>query len=675
MEESIKSNKNELKSMAEHFLCPILQERMEDPVIAADGHTYEREAIKAWINQRGARAISPTTGLRLDHHELQTNFLIKKMIEEYKSIKPRLKKKELDEKSIALAIQLRQEELDEFLKKKDRQLSLLSQEHEEVKEKLGPLHHKNQQLEKENKKLKSKPILNLNKPTSFKDKIFDEHLTKISTIQHENELLIEKNASNRIKRSIASHIIHKRLKQILLHNKSIEKLSNDVANSKQKIMRETNAIQREGNQQKELLKRTYDQQSRTIQNAIKKAAEMGQYDKLAGLSIQGTTVDKDYAIKVQLLKNEQDEKIKVYEDTHQKNNAQVISRLRQKKRAYDAKQNDINKRAARISFFTQSIEKEKQLLLDMAYKQKNQHTLFMLYAQNKSDGIIHKFNRKPEEPIFKTSHEGVTYEANKVAKRLNPPFITAFLKLVYEGDLEGAKVMLQKTPALAHVQGDITDLCGREFKNITGLQYATWCLDAEMAEMIYKTLSPRQAALQWDALENDRPDITKVHGQNFSFEGLLEAYNTFGKSRLRQDEYSFFPIGKEQQKVPAWYIYAFCEEGDNVAWWANQDLNLKIRREVAKNHCVKWMTPKEEGKGCGVSFVWARGDGTWLQKMAPMFLPFIPRVDDFPRELIHDTLRTKQLAAKQKELLSQLQVNCKKELATNAVARECDKPA
>ena len=46
-------------------------------------------------------------------------------------------------------------------------------------------------------------------------------------------------------------------------------------------------------------------------------------------------------------------------------------------------------------------------------------------------------------------------------------------------------------------------------------------------------------------------------------------------------------VGGEQRKVPAWYIYAFCEEGENVAW-VKKDLNIKIKREVLKNHAVKW---------------------------------------------------------------------------------------
>ena len=42
------------------FLCPITACLMEDPVIAEDGYTYEREAIKEWISQSSR---SPMTNM------------------------------------------------------------------------------------------------------------------------------------------------------------------------------------------------------------------------------------------------------------------------------------------------------------------------------------------------------------------------------------------------------------------------------------------------------------------------------------------------------------------------------------------------------------------------------------------------------------------------------------
>ncbi|KAF7102661.1 hypothetical protein CFC21_103758 [Triticum aestivum] len=41
-----------------HFICPISQEVMDDPCVAADGHTYERRVIEAWLEEH---KISPIT--------------------------------------------------------------------------------------------------------------------------------------------------------------------------------------------------------------------------------------------------------------------------------------------------------------------------------------------------------------------------------------------------------------------------------------------------------------------------------------------------------------------------------------------------------------------------------------------------------------------------------------
>jgi hypothetical protein len=51
----------ELLAIPEVFVCPITMEVMRDPVIAADGHTYEREAIENWL-RRGHRT-SPQINL------------------------------------------------------------------------------------------------------------------------------------------------------------------------------------------------------------------------------------------------------------------------------------------------------------------------------------------------------------------------------------------------------------------------------------------------------------------------------------------------------------------------------------------------------------------------------------------------------------------------------------
>ncbi|KAF7142633.1 hypothetical protein RHSIM_Rhsim05G0015600 [Rhododendron simsii] len=65
-----------------HYFCPILQVVMEDPYIAADGFTYERRAIKAWLKKHSS---SPVTKVKLQHKVLIQNHTLRSAIEEWRS--------------------------------------------------------------------------------------------------------------------------------------------------------------------------------------------------------------------------------------------------------------------------------------------------------------------------------------------------------------------------------------------------------------------------------------------------------------------------------------------------------------------------------------------------------------------------------------------------------------
>ncbi|CAN6210122.1 unnamed protein product [Urochloa humidicola] len=66
-----------------YFLCPMTQEIMRDPHIAADGFTYEGEDIKDWI-QRGHK-MSPMTYLNFTHHQLIPNNALRFAIQEWQT--------------------------------------------------------------------------------------------------------------------------------------------------------------------------------------------------------------------------------------------------------------------------------------------------------------------------------------------------------------------------------------------------------------------------------------------------------------------------------------------------------------------------------------------------------------------------------------------------------------
>eukprot|EP00887_Chlorella_sp_A99_P005950 scaffold29.g5950.t1 len=62
-----------LEALSYELQCPINHERMRDPVLAADGRTYERTAIETWIARRraeGRAPISPVIGESLAHLQL-----------------------------------------------------------------------------------------------------------------------------------------------------------------------------------------------------------------------------------------------------------------------------------------------------------------------------------------------------------------------------------------------------------------------------------------------------------------------------------------------------------------------------------------------------------------------------------------------------------------------------
>lgn len=61
-------------------ICPITHEIMEEPVICADGHSYERKAIAEWLSQNKT---SPLTGAKLPHMELVPNHALRNLIEEF----------------------------------------------------------------------------------------------------------------------------------------------------------------------------------------------------------------------------------------------------------------------------------------------------------------------------------------------------------------------------------------------------------------------------------------------------------------------------------------------------------------------------------------------------------------------------------------------------------------
>ena len=69
------------RGVPDGYLCPISLEVMEDPVIAADGHSYERSDIEAWFNR--GNDTSPKTGGALPHQFLTPNHNLRSAIQDF----------------------------------------------------------------------------------------------------------------------------------------------------------------------------------------------------------------------------------------------------------------------------------------------------------------------------------------------------------------------------------------------------------------------------------------------------------------------------------------------------------------------------------------------------------------------------------------------------------------
>eukprot|EP01090_Pellita_catalonica_P018752 TRINITY_DN6156_c0_g1_i1.p1 TRINITY_DN6156_c0_g1~~TRINITY_DN6156_c0_g1_i1.p1 ORF type:complete len:750 (+),score=175.71 TRINITY_DN6156_c0_g1_i1:2062-4311(+) len=68
------------QEIPEEFCCPITQDIMTDPVIAEDGHTYERKSIKEWVDKHGT---SPMTREKISKDILIVNRVLRSQIETF----------------------------------------------------------------------------------------------------------------------------------------------------------------------------------------------------------------------------------------------------------------------------------------------------------------------------------------------------------------------------------------------------------------------------------------------------------------------------------------------------------------------------------------------------------------------------------------------------------------
>ena len=147
-------------------------------------------------------------------------------------------------------------------------------------------------------------------------------------------------------------------------------------------------------------------------------------------------------------------------------------------------------------------------------------------------------------------------------------FVARLLEHVTKGEQDEAKKMLEEDPNLLLQKGNVKDLSGREFYQITAFQYALWALDRHMWEMLLKYLPEDTAAEQLEELETTGVEYakpasrdskaykqTEAEKHHFDFSPLIDALrdyvDNFDARNGNQREAAWCKnVGGAQKNVP-----------------------------------------------------------------------------------------------------------------------------
>ena len=81
------------EDVPDYFKCPISWEKLENPVVTVEGHSYEKWAIEKWFI---TQETSPITGLQMEDYTLVHNYALKEALDDYCIRKNKWKKIKLD---------------------------------------------------------------------------------------------------------------------------------------------------------------------------------------------------------------------------------------------------------------------------------------------------------------------------------------------------------------------------------------------------------------------------------------------------------------------------------------------------------------------------------------------------------------------------------------------------
>ncbi|AMP88410.1 F-box protein [Legionella pneumophila] len=129
------------------------------------------------------------------------------------------------------------------------------------------------------------------------------------------------------------------------------------------------------------------------------------------------------------------------------------------------------------------------------------------------DFINLSMTSKSNSPFFSTNqHLKPIYEARK------------FLHHVVCGNHEVVAKMLNKTPHLMCIRGQVRDLSGRTFTNISGFEYCMWALDKHMWTKMLASLHKTKEEEEIKAVLWTQYQKIKEHGVTYTLHGATKHY-------------------------------------------------------------------------------------------------------------------------------------------------------
>ena len=194
---------------------------------------------------------------------------------------------------------------------------------------------------------------------------------------------------------------------------------------------------------------------------------------------------------------------------------------------------------------------------------------------------------------------------------VSPNNLNQLLQFVAEGEQEKAEKLIQKDPRLLLLSGDVKDLSGREFKQITAFQYALWAVDWHMWTMIQKYLPKEDQEIQLRELEIR----STAYGKHFTLTGLANALQFYvdnalihrnGYWRLNWSAETYWSqgVGQEQKLLPAHVVNEYCRL-DRTFNPCPMEWKSELPR-TRETESTSWFTPLASGVELGSAYAFYR---------------------------------------------------------------------